>query len=66
MHVGENQEAQLLPHVHRVHGKVVLEPGDGDESVQLQGDGRRALLIRRIHWIQSGGSPGRRRFWNRL
>lgn len=37
MHVGEDEEAQLLPHVHRVHSKVVLEPGNGDESVQLEG-----------------------------
>lgn len=44
VHVGENKESQLLSHVHGVHGKVVLEPGDGDESVQLDGDGRRMLL----------------------
>lgn len=36
VHVGENKEAQLLSHVHGVHSKVVLQPGDGDESVQLK------------------------------
>lgn len=44
MHVGENEEAQLPPHVHGVHSKVVLEPGDGDESVQLKGGSRQVSL----------------------
>lgn len=56
MHVGEDEEAQLPAHVHGVHSKVVLEPGDGDESVQLQGDGRQRSLDQLVRRHDVGGS----------
>lgn len=36
VHVRKNEKAQLLPHVHRVHCKIVFQLGDWDESVQLK------------------------------
>lgn len=44
MHVGENQEAQLLSHVDCVHSKVVFQFGDGDEPVQLKQESEQTLF----------------------
>lgn len=45
MHVGEHQKAQLLSHVHRVHGKVVFELGNGDKSIQLEQENRETSIM---------------------
>lgn len=36
VHVRENQKAQLLPHVHCIHGKVVFQLRNWNEPVQLK------------------------------
>lgn len=36
MHVRENKQAQLLPHIHCIHGKVVFQLGYWDKPVQLK------------------------------
>lgn len=36
MHVRENKQAQLLPHIHCIHGKVVFQLGYRDKPVQLK------------------------------
>lgn len=36
MHVRENYEAQLLSHIKRINGKIVLQLGNWDESVELK------------------------------
>lgn len=36
MHVRENHQAQLLPHIKRINGKIVLQLGNWDESVELK------------------------------
>lgn len=36
MHVRENHKAQLLSHIKRINGKIVLQLGNWDESVKLK------------------------------
>lgn len=36
MHVRENYKAQLLSHIKRINGKIVLQLGNWDESVELK------------------------------
>lgn len=36
MHVRENYKAQLPSHIKRINGKIVLQLGNWDESIELK------------------------------